>query len=284
VLNHLQNLSFTSYYHTMSKTLVNDTDLPNSSTFQYVLADNPHTYWQIKDPESLLASVKSYCVQDKMEFNMIKAVPNGTTSGQINMERRFKPSDKWVYMFGLIFRQHADKLEGWWEKYLEWLPPPLVAGALWYADVPEGNALKEKLKGTKLGAKHYQLIQKTKPPVKNFDRTTFDTSDAQFTNKLPAAISDSNRIARLEERWAHYYVFGNKESVEAILKLSDDTKLKTLLLRLVTADVEERKAIAGDLTTPESLKNNYDLAMIVGIAVYDPNFLNIVRETVTFDA
>lgn len=264
----------------MSKALINETDLPNSSSFQYVLADNPHTYWQIKDPESLLASIKSYCVQDKMEFNMIKAE---TSSSEIKMERRFKPSDKWVYMLGLIFRQHPDKLSEWWEKYLEWLPPPLVAGSLWYADVPEGNALKEKLKGTKLGLKHYLLIQKAKPPVKNFDRTTYDTSDANFTNKLPAAISDSNRIARLEERWAHYYVFGNKDAVEAILKLSDDTKLKTLLLRLVTATAEERKAIAQDLTTPESLQNNYDLAMIVGIAVYDPNFLNIVRETVSFD-
>lgn len=235
---------------------------------KFTLADNLHVYYQFPVAESLFSSLLDVLKADAVR-------PQG-------IPRSFKPSDHIVFMYGIILKCNADKINEYWNNFLYAMPPPLVYGALWYSDTDQGRELL-KVESTCSDKNRASLatlyLAKNKPMAWYEDSSNMmkkkDAIKLASPNALVARLGPDSYVHRLEELWAHWFVTGKTYILDGIILMMDDVNLR----KCVAVCESDSDELISEYYSKIALDKvaNYDLIMMVGCMMYDKNIINHLK-------
>lgn len=191
--------------------------------------------------------------------------------------RKLQKSSMLVYILGLAIRGEADMLEEVYLKFLQYLPPPLVYGALWYSNLPAARKLikdhvKGKMKVVSRDHLRYARIYNTNPAPIPPTTTSFNA----LANPIPD--TKEKKVAQhRDELWAQWYTSGKAEWVCILGEMMDD---EASLRKMVDYCDEKEKNTAQVNIMNEMVFKEAAQRLFFGSMVYDTNLVEAVRKEI----
>ncbi len=197
----------------------------------------------------------------------------------VHYRLKLTPSNTLVYVFGLALREQAKNVDALYRQYLWKLPPWLLYGALWYANVPSATRLlSEHAKPDyvpELFTKVAQQYTTLKPPVK---------PTQQVGNPLvfPKATTAAQRQQQhLEELWAQWYATGDARWVPLLVQRVGDhdtlVEISKAAHQYHANNEDDQDASAANLVMDVVCKTPTE-KLLMGSLIYDKRLFEYVNK------